>query len=163
MLRIPAWLALGVVASMVAGAALGLTVGGPLPMHRVVRALFYASAAAYLTTATVDFWEHLRLEKVATGRWLAWQAVPPAETFNHGLTTVTLAIMLLLVRRPPPVLELRDWVCLAAPMIFLVLGWWDEVVYHRRRCEHREDIMHTVSHLAGGGMVTPLYMLRVMS
>jgi hypothetical protein len=71
--------------------------------------------------------------------------------------------MLLWLRRPPPVLEPRDWLCLVAPGIFLVLGWYDEVVYHRRRCEHREDIMHTISHLAGGVMLTALYAMRLLS
>jgi hypothetical protein len=143
--------------------ALGLAVGEPVPLQRAARALFFGSAFAYLTTATVDFWEHLRLEKEATGRFLAWQAVPLGESLNHAGTTVILVAMLLLVRRPPPVLEARDWLCLAAPALFLALGWWDEVVYHRRRCEHREDLMHTVSHLAGGVMVTALYMMRLLS
>jgi hypothetical protein len=161
--RIPPWLTVAVLASVAAGAALGFGVGGPLLLQRATRALFFGATFAYLTTATVDFWEHLRLEKAATGRWLAWQAVPPGESLNHGLTTVILVAMLLWVRRPPPVLEARDWLCLTAPAIFLALGWWDEVVYHRRRCDHREDLMHTISHLAGGVMLTALYLMRLLS
>ena len=52
-----------------------------------------------------------------------------------------------------PVAEWRDWVALSLPAAFLLLGWRDELLYHRRRCAHREDIMHTVAHLAAGLMM----------
>jgi len=61
--------------------------------------------------------------------------------------------LLTLARPLPPSLKMRDYLVLASPALFLVLGWRDELVYHRRRCVHREDIMHTVSHLAAGVMM----------
>ncbi len=126
-----------------------------------LRAIFFAAAFAYLAVSSVDFWEHLRLEKVLTGRWLAFSAVPIAETVNHALTTSVLVLTFLLARPFPEVLAPRDWYVVAAPVLYLALGWVDELVYHRRRAVHREDLMHTVSHLAGGAMLTAFYAMRL--
>ena len=62
--------------------------------------------------------------------------------------------VLALSRPLPSVLEPRDWFVLASPLVFLALGWRDEFVYHRRRSVHREDLMHTVAHLAAGAMLS---------
>jgi hypothetical protein len=51
-------------------------------------------------------------------------------------------------------------VTLFGPLAFLVLGWRDEIVYHRLRTAHREDIMHTTAHLAAGLMLASLYAMR---
>jgi hypothetical protein len=158
---VPAWLAAVVVGACAGGVALGAMTGEGRPALQVVRAVFFASAFAYLTVSTVDFWEHLRLEKQVAGRWLAWVAVPPGETVNHLMTTATLALVLLWARPLPARLEARDWFVLTAPVGYFVLGWIDELIYHRRRAVHREDLMHTVSHLAGGAMLAALYAMRL--
>ena len=41
------------------------------------------------------------------------------------------------------------------------LGWRDELVYHRQRTDHREDMFHTVGHLAAGVMLTSFMRLRM--
>lgn len=158
-LRIPAWLAALTVAAIAAGIALGALTG--VGVGRSVRATFFGAGFAYLTTSLVDFWEHFRLENQVTGRYLAASAIPVGETVNHGLTILTLTGMFILARPLPPVLEPRDWFIIFAPAVFLTLGWRDELVYHRRRAKHREDIMHTVSHLAAGVMLSSFYVMRL--
>lgn len=130
--------------------------------HLIARTVFFVSAFAYLGVSSVDFWEHFRLERQRTGRWLAMQAVPVGESINHALTGLVLAAALLWVGPVSPSLNPRDWLTLTAPILFLGLGWWDELHYHRKRCVHREDMMHTVSHLAGGAMMTGLYLMRLL-
>lgn len=144
--------------AIAAGLALGVLVGEG--KARLPRALFYASAFAYLTTSIVDFWEHFRLEKLLTGKYLSATAVPVGETVNHTLTAAVLIYIFIAARPLPAVLELRDWLVVAAPTVFLALGWRDEIVYHRRRATHREDIMHTIAHLAAGAMLATFYLLR---
>lgn len=160
-LVVPRWLALTVAISLIGGAVLGLSETGPLP-KQVVRAIFFASAFGYLTVSLLDFYEHFRLEKEATGRWLACAAIPIGETINHALTGATIAGAIILVRPLGEVMEPRDWFTIFAPLIFLGLGWRDELVYHRRRSQHREDIMHTVAHLAAGVMLGSLYVMRIV-
>ena len=101
----------------------------------------------------LDFWEHFRLEKAATGRWWSMTVLPLGETLNHSATGLVIISIFVLARPLPAALAPRDWLVVCAPAIFLALGWRDEVVYHRRRCAHREDIMHTVAHLAAGVMM----------
>lgn len=152
-LRVPRWLALGLAAAMAAGVAVGVaTTRGPAAAV-LLRAVFFAAAFAYLTVSLVDFWEHGRLERALGGGFFSTRALPLGESVNHALTTLTVVAFLALARHPPPVLAARDWVMLAAPAAFLALGWRDELVYHRRRCAHREDLMHTVAHLAAGVMM----------
>ena len=158
--EIPAWLALAVGASVAAGLALGaLTTDGAA--SRLVRATFFAAAFGYLTVSMIDFVEHFRLEKVATGRYLASTVVPLGETLNHVATTAVVMTLLLLGRPVASPLAARDAVMLLCPGLFLLLGWRDELVYHRRRAQHREDVMHTVAHLAAGVMLTSFVLMRV--
>lgn len=46
--------------------------------------------------------------------------------------------------------------------VFLALGWCDEIVFHRRRTMHRENLIHTTQHLAEGIMWTTLDATRVL-
>lgn len=160
-LRIPWWL-LGLTLALSGSGAIygGKTARGA---RRLSRATLCASGLAYLTISLLDFAEHFRLERQLTGKWFSATAVPPGETVNHGLTLLTVLGALALARPLPEKLAPRDLFALAAPALFLVLGWRDELVYHRRRALHREDLMHTVSHLAAGVMLTSLYLARGMS
>lgn len=160
-LKVPGWLwAVGALA-VVLGCALGL--GGDRPLAlRLVRAVFFASALGYLTSSLVDFWEHFRLEREATGRYLSSEVVPLGETLNHAATSLVIILMLILARPLPPTLEARDWFVLVSPGLFVALGWRDELVYHRRRSSHREDIMHTVAHLAAGVMIATFLVSRLV-
>jgi hypothetical protein len=160
-LRIPPWLGAGIGAAVAGGGLLGVAGRGAPPPERLVRSIFYGSAFGYLTTSLLDFWEHFRLERAVTGHYLRCAAVPIGETLNHGATIATLVSLLALAR--PPRRSLRDLWVLAAPGVFLALGWRDELVYHRRRSTHREDIMHTVAHLAGGVMLASFYTMRLVS
>jgi len=152
-LRVPAWLVVLTFAAIAVGAALGFGHEPAPPGQRLARAVFLGAGAAYLLVSLVDFWEHWRLEKVVTGRYLAFEAIPPGETLNHAATILVLASVLVLGRPPRSPLALRDWWVVMAPAAFLALGWRDELVYHRRRAQHREDIMHTVAHLAAAVMM----------
>jgi hypothetical protein len=157
-LRVPLPVALGVPLAIAAGVALGILLDGPEP--KLVRASFFASAFAYLTVSLFDFWEHFRLEKAATGRWWSTTVLPLGETLNHAATSAVVIAFLALGRPLVSPLAPRDWFCLSAPLAFLALGWRDELVYHRKRCVHREDLMHTVAHLAAGAMMCSFGLLR---
>jgi hypothetical protein len=50
-----------------------------------------------------------------------------------------------------------------APAVFLALGWAEELIYHRRRTPHRENLIHTTEHLAEGIKWTSLYASRCIS
>lgn len=151
--RIPAWLALVVAGAMAAGVALGLLATDGPPLLKIVRAVFFASAFGYAAVSILDFWEHGRLEGELGGHFFTSRAIPLWESINHVATGATVIAFLLLARQPPSTPALRDWVTVLLPPTFLALGWRDELVYHRRRCKHREDIMHTVAHLAAGLMM----------
>jgi hypothetical protein len=161
--RIPWWVSAPCVAAAAAGAAQGFFASAVTPTERYLRCVYSACAFLYLALSAVDFVEHFRLEKEATGRFLAMTAVPFGETVNHALTLSTIIAAILLARPLPAVLEPRDMVVLGAPIAFLVLGLRDEVAYHRKRAKHREDIMHTTAHLTAGIMWTTLYALRLTS
>ena len=161
-LRVPPLVGALIAAAVAAGPIVGArSRRAPRPL-RVVRAIFWSSALGYLVTSLVDFAEHFRLEKAATGRYLASAVVPVGETLNHAATIATVLSSLALAR---PVarrrLRARDAWLLAAPGVFLALGWRDEFVYHRKRSTHREDMMHTIPHLAAGIMWTTLYAMRL--
>lgn len=160
-LRVPRRIALLLALVVVGGVAFGaLTAGGRLGLA-ITRAIFFASSFAYLLVSIVDFWEHARLEKLLGGWWLSTRAIPLGETVNHWLTVLTLAGIFALARPLPPVLAARDLYVLFAPALFLALGWRDELVYHRRRARHREDLMHTVAHLGAAIMLTAFYLMRL--
>jgi len=161
-LRVPPLVGALIGAAVAAGPMVGAASRrAPAPV-RLVRSIFWSSALGYLVTSLVDFAEHFRLEKEATGRYLASAVVPAGETLNHAATVATVVSALALAR---PVrrrrLRARDVWLLVAPGVFLALGWRDEFVYHRRRSTHREDMMHTIPHLAAGVMWTSLYAMRL--
>ena len=159
-LRIPPWLGLALGGALAAGPLFGARAAGR--PQRIVRSVFFSSAFGYLVTSLVDFAEHFRLEKLVTGRRLAAVVVPPGETLNHAATIATVVAALLAARRPAAHPTARDLLVLAAPGVFLALGWRDELRYHRKRATHREDIMHTTAHLAAGVMWTALYAMRLL-
>jgi hypothetical protein len=162
-LRMPRWVVRAIAGAVVGGPLVAVaTSRGATVGARVTRALLLGGGAAYLTTSLVDFAEHFRLERAATGAWLRSTVVPPGETINHAATIAVIAGALALARpiprRPAP----RDLFVLAAPALFLALGWRDELRFHRRRAVHREDLLHTVSHLAAATMWTGLYAHRLV-
>lgn len=159
--RVPLWLSALLILVIAAGLALGWATASGRAAFGLVRSIFFASAFAYATISLVDLAEHARLEKLLTGRLLAWQAIPAGESVNHVLTFATLLAILLFARPLPPTLQTRDLLILAAPALFLALAWRDELVYHRRRTEQRENILHTVAHLAAGVMLTTFYVMRL--
>ncbi|HEY7956787.1 MAG TPA: hypothetical protein VII38_15895 [Polyangia bacterium] len=159
--RVPLWLSALVAVAIAAGLALGWSTAHGRPGFGLVRSTFFAAAFAYATISLVDFAEHARLERLLTGRLLAWQAVPFGESVNHVLTFLTLLAILIFARPLPPTLQTRDLLILAAPALFLALAWRDELVYHRRRTEQRENILHTTAHLAAGVMLTTFYVMRL--
>ena len=119
-------------------------------------------SAGYVAVSLLDLWEHFRLERYVTGRWLTNTVVPRGETVVHGLIVATLVLVITLARPFPERLEWRDWIVLTGPVAFLALGWLDELAYHRRRALHREDMLHTVSHLAAGAVLVSLFASRVV-
>jgi hypothetical protein len=162
-LRVPSIVGALVGAAVAAGPVVGAT-SRRAPMGlRIARSIFWSSALAYLVTSLADFAEHFRLEKAATGRYLRAAVVPVGETLNHAATIGTVVSTLALARpvRARRLRPLDAWL-LSAPAVFLALGWRDELVYHRRRSTHREDMMHTVAHLAAGIMWTTLYAMRLV-
>lgn len=162
-LRIPTWLAALLGTAVFGGAAVGaLAERGHSPGEAIVHATFLGSALGYLTVSLADFYEHLRMEKQATGRWIGFEVVPFGESVNHALTVGVLGSMLLLARPLVGPLEARDGWVLCAPAVFLALGWRDEIVYHRRRSPHREDILHTVAHLAAGIMFASFFAWKLV-
>src|SRR5258708_6756400 len=95
--------------ALVGGVALGALVStGPLP-YRVLRAIFFAAAFAYAVLSSLDFWEHFRLEKAATGRFWSMSVLPVGETINHAATGAVIIAMFVLARPIGPVLLIRDW------------------------------------------------------
>jgi hypothetical protein len=150
-----------ILSAMAGGLALGFGGRRAGLARRLTRAVFFSSAFGYLGVSLLDFWEHFRLEKKVTGHFLRAQVVPLGETLNHAATGATILALLALGRPLPRRPALRDLYCLLAPGIFLLLGWRDELRFHRRRCQHREDIMHTVAHLAGGVMLASFVAMRL--
>jgi hypothetical protein len=159
--RIPWWVLALAAAAIAAGVAQGLLESAQAPAERFLRCVYPACAYLYLALSAIDFAEHFRLEKAATGRFTSMVAVPLGETINHALTLSTITAAVLLARPLPAVLEPRDVVVLGAPIAFLALGLRDELVYHRKRAKHREDIMHTTAHLTAGIMWATLFALRL--
>jgi hypothetical protein len=155
-----AWAALCV--ALVGGFSLGLALPADHPLQRLARAAAYASGAAYFVISYVDFREHFLLEKAVTGRWWSARALPLGETLNHAGSGITLLSLLLLARPVVDAPTARDLVVFGLAPLFLVLGLRDEFVFHRRRSSHREDLMHTTAHLAGGAFIASWLVLRVV-
>lgn len=158
--HIPAWTWLAIAGAAAAG-PLGATMtrGSHAPI-RVLRGTLFGSTLAYLTTVALDVAEHFRLEKEVTGSYLRCSAVPLSESLVHAGIALTNLSALLFARPVRRVRSLADRWLLVAPGVFLALGWTDELVYHRRRAPHREDIIHATEHLAEGIMWTALYASR---
>lgn len=160
--RIPRSLAL-LFASTVASGPLAAIAGRKVPLPaRILRGILVSAASAWALLTAVDHAEHLRLEKKATGRYLRWSVVPPGESALHlGLLATNTSALLLArpIRRPMGPADL--WL-LAAPAVFLALGWSDELIFHRKRAPHREHMIHTTEHLAEGVMWAALYAKRLV-
>lgn len=161
-LWIPRWFLSLIAAVALAGALFGYasTTGGFA--CRVAAGAFQASLHLYLAVTLLDLAEHFRLEKHVTGRWIGATVVPLGEHALHGAILVVLVAIVELARCVHQELEVRDWFVLGAPLVFLGLGWCDELVYHRRCALHREDILHTVSHLAAAAMLVSLLSARML-
>jgi len=152
-LEIPAALWIGALCAALAGLATGLAEADRCPPERALRCAFFAAGFLYGFMSLIDFAEHFRIEKQLTGRYLGTRFVPLGESVNHLLTTACVVGIFALARPLTAPLETRDWVLLTLPALFLAFGVRDELVYHRRRSYHREDILHTVSHLSSGVML----------
>ena len=152
-LEIPRWAGAAIAGAVASGLVLG-ALREPSAPRALAHAAFLGAAFGYLATSLIDFAEHFRLEKLSTGRLMTFAVIPLGESLNHVATVATILFILAFSRPLPAALEARDWLVLAAPLLFLALGWRDELVYHRRRAAHREDIMHTVAHLAAGAMLS---------
>ena len=158
--RIPRWLGATIAGAVAAGPLLGLATRRASWQQRAARSIFFGSAFGYLVTSLVDFAEHFRMEKEVTDHYFRSVVVPPGETLNHAATIAT-GVASLAAARPLTTSRRREGWTLIAPALFLALGWRDEFVYHRKRATHREDMMHTIPHLAAGIMWTTLYAMRL--
>lgn len=162
-LRIPRLLALAVAASVLFGVVGGATLGAKLPPpQRLAFGINLAATWSFLAISLADFIEHFRLEHALTGKWMSWKAVPLGESINHVATVSVVVTVLILARPFPPELEARDWMVLGAPALYLALGWRDEVVFHRRRAQRPEDLLHATAHLASAVMWVTLLLTRVV-
>lgn len=156
----PVWIVLFVVGG--GGLAVGWLTSSDGVAHALLSSTFYCAGGLYLAISVVDFREHFRLERELTGRSLAAQAVPIGETINHAGSILIVGLTLVLPRTVTAALEPRDVVALLLPLAFLALGLRDEIVYHRRRAAHREDILHTTAHLCAGAMFAAWMPLRLI-
>ena len=162
-LKIPRWLTVAIAVAILWGIGGGTWLGAEMPPpQRLAFGINLAATYSFLAISLADFIEHFRLEHALTGKYLSWKAVPLGESINH-LATVSTVITVMVVARPfPAILEWRDWLVLAAPAIYLALGWRDEVVFHRRRAERPEDLLHATAHLASAVMWVTLLLYRVV-
>ena len=161
--RVPGWLGVLFGAAAATGPVVGLLDRRAPLARRVVRSTLVGSTAVYAVSALLDLVEHLRLEKGATGRLLSCEIVPRTETAVHAALIATNLSVLGLVRPLRRPMGLREGWILLAPVVFLALGWADELVYHRKRAPRRENVIHAVEHLAEGVMWTALYATRLVS
>ena len=97
-LRVPPLVGTIIGAAVAAGPIIGATSRRAPPALRAVRSVFWSAALGYLTTSLVDFVEHFRLEKQATGHYLRSAVVPVGETLNHAATIGTVVSALALAR-----------------------------------------------------------------
>lgn len=162
-LRVRSWLAVAIGAATLGGIVQGALMAASSPAERIARCVFLFGAYGDLTVSMVDFAEHYRLEKAVTGRYLTFVVVPLGESLNHVATVGVIVAMLVLGRPLPATPEWRDLLWIGAPALYLVLGWRDELVYHRRRASHREDLMHTVAHIAAAVMLAGFVATRLLS
>lgn len=154
--RIPGWLPAVLIVAIAVAAFFG-SAGDDEPLARFARGGLFASMTAYMGVSLLDLYEHFRIEKLATGRFLSWRVVPVGETIVHLGVLASINLMFLLARPLPASLEARDWIFLVSPISFLAFGWSDEISFHRRRSVHREDVLHAVSHIAAATMVAMMF------
>ena len=161
-LQIPRWFPfiLGVIA--LGGAGLGYWDDSEVLPFRLANAAYTAALFTYIVVSALDAHEHFRLEKFVTGRYFGWIVVPIGESILHAAIIGTVIAFTSLARPFAVPFTATDWFLLLAPFLFLAFGWWDELVYHRRRALHREDMLHTVSHLAAGTMIGSLILARML-
>lgn len=159
-LRIPVVVALALAVVVPLGFAVGVAAEGFVPLRGVVRGFFFAAMAAFVVVSVTDILEHVRLERELTGRFVAAKVVPLGESLLHAAIGATLAALFVLSRPLEGGTTLRDFFVVAAPVLFLALGWTDELVYHRRRAQQREHILHTLGHLAAAAMLVSFVTLR---
>jgi hypothetical protein len=159
-LRVPPflWVALGSISC--AGFFFGLLYAESFNRSTWPFACFCASIAAYIFVVALDMNEHIRLEKIVTGRWLGWKVVPLGESALHFGIVGCLVTALSISFYPT---GLDSAAVLIATIGFFGFGWCDELLYHRRRALHREDILHTVSHLTGGAVFATLFLSKFIA
>ena len=133
------------------------------PGQRFCNAVFYGSLYAYLAVVSLDLIEHFKLEKFVSGSYFMPVVIPWMETVLHGLIGLTIALVISLARPIHTPLASRDWLLIILPVAFLFLGWADEVFFHRKRALHREDILHTTSHLVAGVMLVSLFLAKAIN
>lgn len=80
----------------------------------------------------------------------------------HEAIVTTIILFAYLARPLSFSLGLIDWFLILAPVPFLTLGFADEIVYHRRRALHRENILHTVSHIVAAAMLASIVAARMI-
>jgi hypothetical protein len=157
---IPRWLGGSLVALIGLGVGLGLLSKRSWP-ERLSRASFFASGLAYVAMSLVDAAEHLRLEKEASGSYLSSVAVPRGESGIHLAFFAAQGLCMGLGRLEHRPLRAQEALRFAAPLLLFGLGWSDELIYHRRRTQHREDIIHTAAHVANAAMLASFMAVRL--
>ncbi len=159
-LRIPLVLAAVLAVAIPIAFIAGFAQESFLPLRGLVRGLFLAAVAAFVIVSATDLLEHMRLERELTGRFLAWKVVPLGESLLHAGVAATLVAMFALARPVETGGSMRDVYVVLAPLLFLAIGWTDELVYHRRRAQQREHVLHALGHLAAAAMLVTFVMLR---
>ena len=162
-LKWPKWFPAVLVVMTAAGIAVGFLTSHQGTFVTLSNALYYAALFVYVAVSLLDLWEHFRLEKYVTGKYINFVVVPIGESILHG---AIVTVLILFTQLAHPLAEnsfLLNLFLLLAPVIFLCLGWMDELFYHRRRALHKEDILHTVSHLAAGTMMAALVIAKMIN
>jgi hypothetical protein len=157
---IPGWLGGSLAALVGLAAGIGLLSRKSWP-ERLSRASFFASGLAYLGVTLVDIAEHLRLEKEATGSYFSAVAVPRAESYTHLAFFTAQGLCLKMAQLQGRSLRAPKTLRFAAPLLLLGSGWIDELIFHRRRTQHREDIIHTAAHVANAAMLASFTALQL--
>lgn len=162
-LRVPRWLPVALTTLLGGAGALGAFVAPQEGLAgRLANGVLYAAVTVYGAIALLDGIEHFRLEKHVTGRYFSWVVIPFSESIVHVVVIATLIGFLLLARPIGAGIDVRDAIVLGAPLLFTAFGWCDELVFHRRRALHREDILHTLSHLTAGVLLASVFAARML-
>jgi len=154
-LRVPPSLWLALLVFTTAGFGVGFSLAGGLDRSPWAFGSFCAAATSYTLVVALDLNEHFRLERFVTGRYMSWQVIPLWESALHIGIVGSLGIAVVVAFQGP---LWGNGLLLLSTLAFFGLGWVDELLYHRRRALHREDILHTVSHLTGGAVFATLFL-----